>query len=185
MVLLLLPVSNGGTGYSVGDLLTSSSIGIASLGRNLRLSVSQLSGINELTLNQVQGDFAVGSGNTLTYVNGSGISTTMNSAYSENVIVTQPVQVIDDGLHVNVFQRNHGMHSDVNKVIISEQKSSIKPSLLTDDYNSSSTSDILISDGTEFENFEGVSVGSTNPGYAMISNEIIKYTGVSEILLRE
>ena len=51
--------------------------------------------------------------------------------------------------------------------------------MLTDDYNSSSTSDILISNGTEFENFEGVSVGSTNPGYAMISNEIIKYTGVS------
>ena len=178
-VAIAATVSNGGTGYSVGDLLTSSSIGIASLGRNLRLSVSQLSGINELTLNQVQGDFIVGSGNTLTYVNGSGISTTMNSAYSGNVIVTQPVQVIDDGLHVNVFQRNHGMHSDVNKVIISGAKSSIKPSLLTDDYDSSSTSDILISNGTEFENFEGVSVGSTNPGYAMISNEIIKYTGVS------
>ena len=85
------------------------------------MSVSQLSGINELTLNQVQGDFVVGSGNTLTYVNGSGISTTMNSAYSGNVIVTQPVQVIDDGLHINVFQRNHGMHSDVNKVILLEQ----------------------------------------------------------------
>ena len=53
-------ITNGGTGYSVGDVLTVSTIGIASVGRNLRLSVQQIAGVNELKLDEVQGDFTVG-----------------------------------------------------------------------------------------------------------------------------
>lgn len=49
-------ISNGGTGYSVGDVLGITTIGSQNLGRNLRLSVSQLSGVNELIIDQVQGE---------------------------------------------------------------------------------------------------------------------------------
>ena len=172
-------IVNGGTGYSVGDVLSVSSIGISSVGRNLRLSVSELSGLNELIINEVQGEFVVGAGYTLTYVNNSGISTTLNDSVGGNVTIDQPIQVVNDGLHINVFQRNHGMYSDVNKVSISGAKGNIKPTTLSIAYEASSTSNITVVDATQFAQFEGVSVGSTNPGYITILDEIIEYTGVS------
>lgn len=172
-------IANGGTGYSVGDLLTVSSIGISSVGRNLRLSVSTLNGLNELIIDDVQGDFTVGAGYTLTYINNSGITTTLNSAYGSNVTITQPIQEIFDGLHFKVNQRNHGMHSDVNKVTIINAKSDVTPTTISVNYSASSTADISVASTANFTAFENVSVASTNPGYVLIGEEIIKYTGVS------
>jgi hypothetical protein len=177
-VAIAATISNGGRGYLVGDSLTVSSIGISSVGRNLRLGISELSGINELILNNVQGDFAVGTGYTIRYTANSGITTDLNGV-NGNVIITSPIETLKDGLHIKVLHRNHGMHSDVNLVEIENVKSDVIPSTLTDNYLNSSTSNIQISDVSEFTTFEGVSVGSTNPGYALISNEIIKYTGIS------
>jgi hypothetical protein len=178
-VAIAATILNGGTGYSVGDVLTVSSIGISSVGRNLRLSVSGIDGANELIVTDVQGEFAVGAGYTIRYVNNSGITTDLNSAFGGNVTVTSPEEVLFDGLHAKVLHRNHGMHSDVNQVIITGAKSDIIPTSLATDYLVSSTSDIILSNSSNFSTFEGVSVGSTNPGYAIISNEIIQYTGVS------
>lgn len=172
-------IANGGTGYSVGDVLTVSSIGISSVGRNLRLSVSELNGINELIVTDVQGEFTVGAGYTVQYINNSGITTNLNSGFGGNVTLSSPEEIIFDGLHAKVLHRNHGMHSDVNQVVITGAKSDITPTTLATDYAASSTSDIILSNSANFTTFEGVSVGSTNPGYALISNEIIKYTGVS------
>ena len=173
-------VANGGTGYAVGDLVTVSSIGISSVGRNLRLSVSALNGVNELVIDDVQGDFTVGAGYTLTYVNNSGITTTLNSGYGGNVVITQTVEEIYDGLHFKVNQRNHGMHSDVNKVTIISAKSDVAPTTLSLDYSASSTSSISVGSTSNFATFENVSVASTNPGYVLMGDEIIKYTGISD-----
>ena len=49
-------ITDGGTGYSVGDVLTAT-VGLNSVGRNVRLSVQQIAGINELLLDEVQGEF--------------------------------------------------------------------------------------------------------------------------------
>ena len=172
-------ISNGGTGYSVGDVLTVSSIGISSVGRNLRLSVSKLNGINELIVTDVQGEFVVGAGYTIQYINNSGITTNLNGSFGGNVTLTSPEEVVFDGLHAKVLHRNHGMHSDVNQVVITGSKSNITPTTLATNYLASSTSDIVLSSSTNFTTFEGVLVQATNPGYVIISNEIIKYTGVS------
>jgi len=178
-VAIAATILDGGTGYSVGDVLTVSSIGISSIGRNLRLSVSELDGINELIVTDVQGEFTVGAGYTIQYVNNSGITTNLNGGYGGNVLLSSPEEVVFDGLHAKVLHRNHGMHSGVNQVVITGAKSNITPTTLATSYSSSSTSDIVLSSSTNFSTFEGVSVGSTNPGYVIISNEIIKYTGVS------
>ena len=172
-------ISNGGTGYSVGDLLSVSSIGISSVGRNLRLSVSELNGINELIIGDVQGEFTVGAGYTVQYINTSGITTALNGSFGGNVLITSPEQVLFDGLHMKVLHRNHGMHSDVNQVTITDARSDVDPTTLAIDYSSSSTGDIVLSSSSNFSTFEGVSIGSTNPGYISIGSEIIKYTGVS------
>ena len=171
-------VSIGGTGYSIGDVLTVSQIGISSLGRNLRLSLVGIAGTNELILDNVQGDFAVGTGNTLFYSSsvGSGV-TTINGG---GVFITSTPVVENDGLHIRVNHRNHGMHSPTNNVILSNIETDVQPATLAQEYTSTSTADIVLSPGfsTSFTTFENVGIGSTNVGYILIQNEIISYSGV-------
>ncbi len=172
-------IANGGTGYSVGDVVTVSTIGISSIGSNLRLSVQALAGVNELKLDEVQGDFTVGAGYTLTYNTAVGVATTMNGNFGGNVTITSAVQTVYDGLHFKVNQRNHGMHADVNKVTITKAKSDVTPTTLSEDYSASATGSISVGSTANFAKFENVSVASTNPGFAKIGSEIIKYTGLS------
>ena len=172
-------IANGGIGYAVGDVVTASSIGIASVGRNLRLSVQQIAGVNELTLDEVQGDFTVGVGYTLTYNTAVGVATTMNGNFGGNVLLDGSPQTVYDGLHFKVNQRNHGMHADVNKVTIKGAKSDVTPTTLSADYSASSTGNISVGSTENFAKFENVSVGATNPGLVKIGSEIIKYTGLS------
>ena len=171
-------ISDGGTGYVVGDTLTVNSLGIASVGRNLRLSVSQIAGVNELVLDDVQGEFTVGAGYTLTYNNVVGVATTMNGIRG-GVVPTSSPQVVYNGLDFKVNQRNHGMLSDVNKVTISNVKSDVTPTTLSADYTASATGNISVGGTGDFAKFENVSVASSNPGFVKIGSEIIKYTGLS------
>lgn len=171
-------ISIGGTGYTVGDVLTASQIGITSLGRNLRLSVVGIGGTNELVIDNVQGDFSVGVGNTLYYLSNSGIGLT--AINGGGVFIVSPPIVESDGVHIKVNHRNHGMHSETNTVKIYNATSDIAPATLTSEYSSTSTGSILLSPGfsTSFATFEGVGIGTTNLGYALIENEIISYQGV-------
>ncbi len=173
-------ILNGGTGYVIGDVLTASQIGSETLGRNLQLSVSNLSGINELILDNVQGDFATGVGKTIQYVNNSGITTNLNQSVGGNVFIpADGIQTETDGLHIKVNHRNHGMHAGENIVRISNVLSDVPPIKLTSNYDRTSTASILVDSTTNFSTFENVGVGTTNPGYILIGNEIISYDGVT------
>ena len=167
-------ILSGGNGFKVGDIVTAS-VGDG-IGRNLQLSVSEIFGINELILDQVQGDFNVGSGKTLRYINSSGIT----SEFSNNASVTldSSPRVITDGLHIKVNHLNHGMHALTNNVIVGDVVSDLQPVKLSSDYSRTSTEDIVISDSSIFATFEGVGVGTTNPGYIQLGDEIISYEGV-------
>lgn len=182
-VAIAATISNGGTGYSVGDVLGITTIGSQNLGRNLRLSVSRISGANELIIDQVQGEYLTGVGNTLRYINNSGISTDLNGTGGNVTVVSDGIVTISDGLHIKVNHKNHGMNSDQNLVTISNVISDLKPTKLFSDYSSSSTSDISVESVSisNFETFENVSVGATNPGYIRIDNEIISYVGIDSI----
>jgi hypothetical protein len=181
-------IVTGGSGYRVGDIFTVSTYGGNTLGSNLRLSLSNIAGINELILDNVQGTFTTGTGSTIAFV-GTGIGITNLNGTNGNA--TASYVTIDstdfDGLHIKVNHKNHGMYALNNNVIISGSQSDINPSTLAVDYDSSSNismalTDILIDTTTGvsfFNSFENVSVSSTNPGYIRIQNEIIAYTGVS------
>lgn len=182
-VAIAATISNGGTGYVVGDVLSVSQIGSETLGRNLRISVSQLSGINQLILDNVQGDFITGSASTISYFNGSGISTDLNASTGGVLIPADGIQVETDGLHIKVNHLNHGMHAGENIVTISNVLSDIKPVKLTADYSKDSTSDISLDSVTNFSTFENVGVSTENPGYILVGSEIIGYTGVSANIL--
>ena len=80
---------------------------------------------------------------------------------------------------MKVFCRNHGMYSDGNVVTLKDVASDVSPSTLSATILSTSTADISIGSTANYGQFENISVGSTNPGFVKIGEEIIKYTGVS------
>lgn len=179
-VAIAATILNGGTGYVIGDVLTVSQIGSQTLGRNFQVSVSKLSGINQLILDNVQGDFETGVGKIVRYINNSGITTDLNSSIGGNVIIpTDGIQTETDGLHIKVNHKNHGMHAGENVVKISNVITDIKPIKLLSDYAKNSTDNILVDSTTNFSTFENISIGATNPGYILIGDEIISYTGVT------
>ena len=81
---------------------------------------------SELVLDNVQGNFIVGSANTLSYINSSGITTVLDNANSGNVQISNLV-VVNDGLHVQVNHKNHGMYSTANRVGIDKAESDLIP----------------------------------------------------------
>lgn len=173
-------ISSGGSGYVIGDVLSANQIGSQTLGKNLQISVSNLTGINELILDNVQGDFLTGVGKTVQYINSLGITTNLNASVGGNVLISDDgINVISDGLNIKVNHRNHGMHAGSNIVKIDGVRSDIKPAKLISDYNSNSTQSITLDSTINFSTFENVGVGSTNPGYILLGNEIIAYEGVS------
>jgi len=182
-VALAATVSNGGTGYSVGDVLTVNNVGASSLGRNIRLTVGDITGINQLIIDNVQGDFLVGSAGTMRYINNSGVTTDINASTGANVTIPVAPINVTDGLHLKINQKNHGMHSALNRVQINDVAGDTLPTKLTADYPKSSTSDIIVTDSSNFGTFENVGVGTTNLGYAKIGEEIISYSGVSGNIL--
>lgn len=173
-------IRTGGTGYVVGDVLTATQIGTQALGRNLQLSVQGLSGINELILDNVQGDFVTGAASTVQYINSSGLTTSLNQSVGANVTIpADGIQTISDGLHFKVNHKNHGMHAGENIVTLSGVFGETKPIKLTSGYSNTETGDIPVSNTVSYSTFENVGVSSTNPGYVLIGEEIIAYEGVT------
>jgi hypothetical protein len=172
-------ITSGGSGYRVGDVLGISSIGSVNVGTNARFSLSSISNINQIIVDNVQGDFVVGSAKTVQFVNNLGITTYLNGT---GVLIDEII-VENDGLHVKVDHRNHGMYFNDNLVVISKAQSDIKPTKLSVQLNADSTLAISVDDSSNFSTFENVGVGTTNPGYLLIGDEIVEYSSVSPGLI--
>ena len=169
----------GGSGYVVGDVLTPVSVGSLDLGSNIQLSVQQILGNNTLVLENVQGNFSTSSAYPLYYENNVGFTTELNGV-GGNVVPTSPIAITHQGDYIRVFKRNHGLYSNVNRVTISDARSDVTPNTLAQEYSFDTTSFITLETAaTDYETFENLGVGGTNPGYVKIGNEIISYTGTS------
>ena len=171
-------IVNGGKGYSVGDVLEPISIGNLNLGSGMRLTVGNLYGQNELIVENVQGAFSTGASDNILYRNNSGVTTALNFPGPVN---PSEIRTVTDGLHFEVFHRNHGLHATGNNVTLSGLNTKTKPTTLSVEYPLTATTSITIgsiSNPTDFGTFEGIGVGATNPGYVKIGSEVIKYTGV-------
>ena len=178
-------ITGGGQGYQVGDVL-----GITTaLGINARLSVVSIASTNELIIDNVQGVFVTGVGNTLMYGTadgdvgstkaGVGSAICGNGGGSGAFIPDDSVVTVSDGLHITVNHKNHGMYHEQNLVTLSDVTSDVIPTKISVPYNNSSTAPITVDNIGILTSFENVAVAATNPGYIKVKNEIIKYTGVS------
>ena len=172
-------INAGGLGYQVGDILAPITVG-AGRGDGIKVSISTIHGNNELTISNVQGTFGTGAGQILDYENASGITTIFNfDENSSGMIPSSPIQVISNGDILKVNQRNHGMYSNTNFVTLRGIRPTVSPTTLSAAYSRTTTSNIAIGSTSGFESFEGVGVGASNPGYAVMNSEIVQYTGVT------
>ena len=168
-------IVNPGNGYSVGDIvgIVTATVGTGSSvrGKDARITISSISGLDTLYLGNVQGgSFTTGS--LLNYYNNSGtivsLANTSIRSYSSST-----------NAYMRVRHFNHGMYSNTNKIKLSNVESSTAPVPLVSALTSSSASIfVAVGDTSNFGIFEGVSVSANNPGYAKIGNEIVKYEGV-------
>ena len=172
-------INSGGFGYQVGDILAPLTIGTG-LGDGIKVSISTIHGNNELTLNNVQGEFGTTVGQILDYTNSAGVTTIFNyDANASGMVPEAPIRVVTNGDHLRIDQRNHGMYSNTNVVSLKDISSSISHTTLTTEYKSDSTTSIAIANTSNFGIFEHLGIGITNPGYILMNDEIIKYTGMS------
>ena len=148
------------------------------------MSIVSIGQTSELVLNNVQGDFVVGSAKTVMYINTANAVTVLNSSHGGDVQIASVNEVTGkDGLHIKVNHKNHGMYWNNNQVKISGVESDIKPTKLAVAYALGSTGDISVDDASNFSTFENVGVGTTNTGFLRMGNEIIEYTSVSGNLI--
>ena len=169
-------INVGGSGYQIGDVLEISS-GALTVGRNIQLSLSGITNINQIVVDNVQGDFITGVGKTIQFVNNLGITTFLNGG--TGLVPTGTIIVETDGRHINIDHKNHGMYFNDNLVVISDVQSDIRPTKLSIGLAADSTGSISVDDSSAFSTFENVGVGTTNPGYLLIGNEVISYTSTS------
>ena len=174
-VAIAATVSIGGTGYNYGDALSIDYSDTDNRGKNLVLTIPNnigiISAFNSLVLENIQGDITQNSTDSLYYV-GSGGTTNLSGAtvrYSD---------VKSDGLHFRVSHNNHGMYADNDYVTLSGIEPDARPVTLTASISPSSTNSIVVSSVGILTTFENLPVSSLNPGYILIEDEIIKYTGV-------
>ena len=172
-------VTGVGVGYQVGDVLAFKPSNNGP-GIDAKISVVSLGSTNQIILDNVQGDFVTGAGTTLLYGRAdTGITTQMNWGAQRIYGATLTLDTVNDGLHFTVDHKNHGMYHETNRVTLSKVTSDIVPTKLNSPYNTNSTAAISIVDSSNYSTFENVSVASTNPGYVLIGDEILSYTGVS------
>jgi hypothetical protein len=177
--------SASGYGYEPGDVLSVGGLGTNNLGTNARISVASLSNYSTIVLEDCQGTFneGVGVGNSLTFANTSNNYVYLNGG---DVTIESPIEVISDGLHIKVNHLNHGMHSPLNYVKLSDVDADTPSSNTQSAINAQFTGGLSVTNIQNFEEFEGLPVSPANPGYAIINNEIIQYTSVnSQITITE
>jgi hypothetical protein len=170
-------VVNPGNGYAVGDVvgIVTSSVSSNS-GRNARITITgNNGGIDTLYLSNVQGDSFTSNGTAnLVYFNSSNNSISLGNTY---ITSSTPFGSIYSGNFVKVNHFNHGMYATNNKVEISGVAPNTSSTTLSQSITASSTTISVVST-QNFTTFEGKPVNATNPGYAIIENEIIKYESV-------
>jgi hypothetical protein len=167
-------INSGGVGYSIGDVITPVSLGSANLGTDMLLSVQTLTGVNELFIGNVQGEFEINNSNKNILASGADLNFSPSTKAYPNSIT---VEVSGDHLIVN--HKNHGMHSNQSNVKLSNVVSDVNTTKLSASYSNTSTLNIILQNVSSFSTFENLTVSPTNPGYILIGSEIISYNGIS------
>ena len=163
-----------GSGYQVGDTLTAA-LGTKGLGQDLLFTVGVTTGINALVLTNVTGQDFDTTNFIQSYDASLGYGVTISPIVPASVTINNDEY---DGTHFKVSHPNHGLHSANNKTSISGVTGDSVPTKLTVGYAVSNTGPVSVASSLGFSWFEGAQVSGSNPGYALIGDELISYTNV-------
>ena len=161
-------VTNGGSGYQVGDLLLTNNIGAT--GSGARVTIGIVTTTNKIILDNVTQNFVVGT--AMTHTNGAGTPSNISAPTAVDN------DIVRDGLTFKVDHRNHGMHSGGNVVKINNVIGNVQPTALSTKIDDDSTT-ITVVDGSNFSVFEGASVSGVHTGYIKVDKEIISYNAIN------
>ena len=167
---------NSGNGYKEGDVvgIVTSSVS-SNTGRDARITISSITGVDTLYLENIQGDrFTDTVGSQFGYYDNSN---TLVSIATTTIRNFTPSTNQYSGNFIRVEHFDHGMYGNTNKLRIYDAESSTAPVVITSPVTSTSTT-VAIGNTSNFGTFEGVSVSASNPGYVKIGNEIIKYESI-------
>jgi hypothetical protein len=124
--------------------------------------------------------FSTSGGTARFYNSKSSINSTENKLPQNPISVGVGTDAPNDGRYMRIIHPNHGMHSPGSKVVISGVMPDSLPNILTVGYGITFNGAITLNDTSNFIQFENSPVDPVfNPGYIIMNQEIIKYTGVS------
>ena len=172
-----IAVSNPGNGYAVGDVvgIVTSTVSSSS-GRDARITITGISGLDTLYLSNVQGSSFNSVGvSTLAYYDNSGNLVSLGATYVTSR--SSAFGGLYSGNYFKVNHYNHGMYAKNNKLKLFNVHSDVPPSTLSLPLSSTDTT-ISIASTSNFGTFEGLPVGISS-GYIKIDDEIIMYQSVN------
>ena len=168
-------ITDGGSGYSVGDLL-----GIKTetnpIGNGAIVGVSSINGVDTLLISNINKNNTIQQGFALNVLD-------ENSAFVSlaNTTISKTPRDLSDLYTGNTFKvdnYSHGMHSSNNYVKISGVFPDTVPSQLIANITADSTV-VSIADTSQFLVYDNIPVAGVNTGYMLINNEIISYNQVN------
>jgi hypothetical protein len=167
-VLSGITVNSAGNGYAVGDVLgvTTSSV---EKGRNARITVTNIDGIDTLYLSNVQGESFTAAQPLVYYTGSSAVSLALTTVLSSSVLSD-----FYDGTIFEVTSFGHSMHSLNNLVQIKNIEEDTIPTILSSNFGLSDNT-ISVASTSGFDKFEGI---STSRGFLRIGSEIMFYETV-------
>ena len=165
-----------GNGYRVGDVVGI----VTTLGRDARITIDSITGLDTLYLSNVQGE----KGESKTFQVGAAVSYYNDSG----TIIPIPGTLITDktsegadlnsGNYLRINHFDHGMYDSTNKVVISNIESNVPATSLVSPLTIDESSLISVASTANFTTFEGQPVSENYLGYVKIGDEIISYNGV-------
>jgi len=164
-----------GNGYAVGDVVGIKTSTVSPVGgRDARITITGITGLDTLYLSNVQGT-SFDTTDQLVYFDNSGVRQSLDTI---DIRTATPEGGVYDGNYLKVIHYNHGMYEVSNKVTLFDVESDAVPTSLS---NTLTVSDTVVSvaSTSTFTTFEGLPVSSSNPGFAIVGNEIIKYTSIT------
>ena len=165
-----------GNGYRVGDVVGI----VTTLGRNARITIDSITGLDTLYLSGVQGEkgasktFQVGA--AVSYYNDSG--TIVSIAGKTITDRSSEGSGLNSGNYLRVNHFDHGMYDSSNKVVISDIESNVPSTTLTSALAIDESATISVASTANFATFEGQPVSTNYLGYVKIGDEIISYSSV-------
>ena len=177
-----IDVTAGGRDWQRNELVGISSIGGLGDGQIGRDFLGRVTGISSgivLRVGDVYGipeTGATGSASSLSFRTPVGIMSALATGIAVSAFNNYRYW---GGETMRVYARNHGMYDRDNRVRLRGIDPDSRPRKIRFDVDSIGKDDITVQGSMNiFRTFERVGVSTTNPGYALIGDEVIEYTGV-------